>query len=206
MTRVPQRRLIPRVRIDRAKVVDVGLGLLALTALAWMLATLVSTPGAASGQVRSTITGCDEASDTLRSATRGTARKAVRCLLNAERASQGRGRLAGSPHLQGVAQRHSNVMVAEACFEHVCPGEQALDTRFMASGYTAGHRRWEYSEHIGCGASASAMVAAWLAHSDRKTLLDASWDDVGVGVADASPTASCAEGDGTFTLLIASRD
>src|SRR4051794_16122477 len=76
-------------------------------------------------------------------------RKAVRCLVNNKRAQHGLGRVKNNTHLAGTAQRHTNVMLREDCFEHRCPGEPGLRKRMKRSGYLKGADKFFYAEDLG---------------------------------------------------------
>ena len=112
-----------------------------------------------------------------------TLRKSIRCLINEERAVHGFGKLLRNESLQKAAQRHTKAMVAADCLAHRCGDEPNLETRLRQAGYFDGVKAWRYAENTGCGESAEAMVANWLASLyHRVNILDPDFEDIGVGV------------------------
>lgn len=151
--------------------------------------------------------GCKNADEAVRTLTRGAVRKAVLCLLNKERRGHARKPVARSMALQRAAQVHSKAMVATDCLSHQCPGEISLERRIRRSGYLADAKAWEYAENTGCGLNAEAMVANWMASRyHRINILNARYDDVGIGIVERRVERRCGKGYGTFTLVTAFRE
>lgn len=117
----------------------------------------------------------------------GHARRAVMCLVNAERGQRGLRKLDHSKKLQRASQRHSNVMQQKKCFSHVCPGERSLSGRLSGVSYLVnGLSSYAYGENIGWGANNHStpknMVKAWMNSSGhRANILDPRFRDFGVG-------------------------
>ena len=136
--------------------------------------------------------------------TRKQARKAVLCLINAERRSAGVRSLHRDRRLQKAAQRHNNRMVGSGCFAHECPGEGGLGERLEAVGYLLGGlTRWVYGENVAWGlrdrGTPSAMVAAWMdSPGHRSNILNRSFRDIGVGFSVGSPSGAADPG-GIYT-------
>jgi hypothetical protein len=71
--------------------------------------------------------------------------QAVRCLLNAQRASAGLGPLAGDRKLARAARRFSAAMVRQGFFDHVSPQGSTMDQRIRAAGYPGRTMAWPQS-------------------------------------------------------------
>jgi uncharacterized protein YkwD len=165
---------------------------------------LAAAPGGGGGGDRET--GCDHASEAVREVSTPQLRKAVLCLLNKERSRHARSRLSRSRKLQQAAQSHTETMVATNCLSHACPHEPDLEGRIRRSGYLKGAHRWQFAESTGCGVSAEAMVANWMASTyHRINILGKKFRDVGVGVSDRRVRKRCPPGYGTFTAVFAFR-
>jgi uncharacterized protein YkwD len=121
------------------------------------------------------------------------ARRAVVCLLNAERRKVGEQTLGTDKKLQKAAQRHTDHMVGSDCFDHVCPGEADLGRRLEIVDYlTGGLTRWIYGENIAWGSgklgAPKEIVKAWMNSPPHRTiLLTSSFEDVGIGFHAATP-------------------
>jgi uncharacterized protein YkwD len=114
--------------------------------------------------------------------------RAVRCLVNEQRAGAGLHRLAGDRRLGRAARQYSGAMVRERFFDHVSPEGSTLGQRARAAGYPGG----TLGETIGWGtgelATPRAIVAAWMASPPHHAvLLGREFRRVGIGVADGSP-------------------
>jgi uncharacterized protein YkwD len=176
-----------------------------VTACVAVLASLAfaSTGGTGGGGNQSR---CDHADDTIRDVTAPQLRKAVLCLLNQERSRHARSRLSLSKKLGKAAEAHTERMVATNCLSHSCPGEPKLEGRIRKSGYLKGAHRWQFAENTGCGLSAEAMVANWMASTfHRINILGKKFRDVGIGLSDKRVPSRCSEGYGTFTTVFAYR-
>jgi uncharacterized protein YkwD len=123
----------------------------------------------------------------------GQARKAIVCLLNAERRQAGARSLEANKKLQRAAQKHTDEMDGTGCFAHECPGESALGSRLEIVDYLAGGlSRWAAGETIAWGSASrgtpKAIVQIWMeSPPHRSTLLNGSFKDVGVGFAAGTP-------------------
>jgi uncharacterized protein YkwD len=115
--------------------------------------------------------------------------QAVRCLLNAQRASGGLAPLASDRKLARAARRFSDAMVRQGFFDHVSPQGSTMDQRIRAAGYSGG----TLGETIGRGAGAlatpTAIVQAWMqSPPHRAIIMDGRFHEVGLGVAAGSPS------------------
>jgi uncharacterized protein YkwD len=134
----------------------------------------------------------------------GQARKAIVCLLNAERQKAGVGVLDSDKKLQRAAQNHTDHMDGSGCFDHECPGEADLSQRLEGVDYLIGSLiRWICGENLAWGAdklgTPKAIVQAWMnSPPHRSTLLNGSFHDVGIGFASGTPGNAGARG-GIYT-------
>ena len=117
-----------------------------------------------------------------RQLSQGEARRAVKCLINAQRT--GKRQLELHKRLNGPALRHARKMRAHSCLAHVCPGEAELKRRLRK--YRAGSARSSYSEVIainGASASPRDIVLQWITSPAHKVLLLGRYEHLGVGFA-----------------------
>jgi uncharacterized protein YkwD len=133
-------------------------------------------------------------------------RKSIRCLINEERAVHGFGKLARNRPLQSAGQRHTRAMVDTGCLAHRCPNEADLETRLRQAGYFEGADSWRFAENTGCGLSAEAMVANWLASLyHRVNILDPDFREIGVGVSHRKVPGRCEKGYASFAVVFGER-
>ena len=121
-------------------------------------------------------------------------RAAMLCLLNAERASRGLGKLRSSGQLRKAATNYSRKMVRERFFSHVCPEGSTMQSRIRkGTGYLGRNvRDWALGENLGWGSgpksTPQSMVRLWMAsHGHRDNILNARFRHVGIGVATGAP-------------------
>ncbi len=194
-------------RIDQAKARRTA-------AIATALATLAIAPfasqaladGDGAAPNRAALGGsdgvCPEAEQPADEATPLQLRRSIRCLINLERAINGKGKLKREKTLQKAAQKHSLVMVETECLAHRCGEEPALPIRIERSGYLDTAEAWQFAESTGCGVSADAMVDNWMATKfHRINILDKTYIDVGVGVVQEPVDERCDTGYATFTVV-----
>lgn len=132
-------------------------------------------------------------------------RAAVLCLVNQERAANGKSPLSANPQLEQAAEGHSQELVQDDYFAHVSPSgetpvERIRDTGYIPSpsvGYVIG-------ENLAWGTynldTPRAIVAAWIASPGHlANILESQYTETGIGVTPAVP-ASLAEGEpgGTY--------
>jgi uncharacterized protein YkwD len=137
-----------------------------------------------------------------------TVGRAVRCLVNAQRAAHGLKPLRPSRELRVAAERHGADMVAHSFFDHVSPFTGAITNRVRRAGYLRGDD-YALGEDIAWGegelSSPEAIVTAWMnSPGHRAVILDRDFRDVGVGIAAGVPVASELPG-ATFVLDVGSR-
>ena len=155
----------------------------ALAALGFAL--LISPPGLdASAGV-----GCGpHAEHHPNEATSKQLRRALGCLINAERSDRNRKRLRPNADLTRIARKHTKLMVKEDCFKHECPGEPTLRRRIETSGYLKRGGRYGYGEILGCSTTPAAMVKEWMGiHYSKKNIVDRHFRHIGIGGKQGSP-------------------
>jgi uncharacterized protein YkwD len=149
---------------------------------------------------------CPDASAMVSETTAPDLRKTVRCLIASERAARGLPKLARVDSLETAAKRHVKTMIDTDCLAHRCPGEVDLEKRLRRAGYFDGFTKFRFAESTGCGTTAESMVSSWMASAfDRASILDPTFDDLGVSVSQDSGDRSCGEGYGTFAVVFAMR-
>jgi uncharacterized protein YkwD len=141
-------------------------------------------------------------------ASAATVGRAVRCLVNAQRAAHGLAPLRPNPELRVAAERHGADMVAHRFFAHVSPFAGAITDRARASGYVKGSD-YALGEDIAWGeaqlSTPDAIVTAWMnSPGHRAVILDADFRDVGVGIATGVPVDTQLPG-ATFVLDVGAR-
>ena len=111
------------------------------------------------------------------------ARRAVRCLINAERSARN---LRASDNLHKAAQRHSRYMYKHRCFSHQCYGEPSTGDRIRSSGYLSGASSYRYGEVIALNrdsASPRDIVRQWMhSSSHRAEIMSSGYRHMGVGM------------------------
>jgi uncharacterized protein YkwD len=137
-----------------------------------------------------------------------TVGRAVRCLVNAQRAAHGLKPLRPSRELRIAAERHGSDMVVNQFFAHVSPAFGAITDRARRAGYV---RNDDYAlgEDIAWGegelSTPEAIVTAWMnSPGHRAVILDRDFRDVGIGVIPGLPIATELPG-ATFVLDAGSR-
>ena len=180
-----------------------------LTRLTLVLSIVLGCALAGSAQANAA-SRCAQASASAASIGAGVAGRAVRCLVNAQRSAHGLRPVTAARHLGLSARRHAADMVARNYFEHVSPDGGTVAQRVKRTGYLSGARRWALGENIGWGeqhlASPTAIVQAWMnSPGHRAVILDARFDQVGVGIAAGVPTAGSGAPGATFVLNVGTR-
>jgi uncharacterized protein YkwD len=137
-----------------------------------------------------------------------TVGRAVRCLVNAQRAARGLKALRANPQLRVAAEAHGADMVAHRFFAHVSPFTGAITDRARRAGYV---RNDDYAlgEDIAWGegelSTADSIVTAWMnSPGHRAVILDRDYRDVGVGIVAGVPVDTELPG-ATFVLDVGSR-
>ena len=134
----------------------------------------------------------------------GQARKAVLCLVNAERSKRGLSPLKRNKKLDKAAQRHNVEMLGTGCFAHECPGEPTLDDRLEQIDYIVGGLvEWAFGENVAWGlgqqGTPASVVQAWMNSSGhRANILNGDFREIGIGFNAGTPDANSDPG-GVYT-------
>ena len=135
---------------------------------------------------------CDGADRGPRKISRAEARRAIVCVINNKRQAHGVSSLKVTKPLQKAGGRHARTMLASKCFDHQCGGEPPLASRVQNTGYLPCNCSWGLGENIAWGkksrGSPGRIVDAWMqSPPHRSTLLNGSFNHIGIGVAWGSP-------------------
>jgi uncharacterized protein YkwD len=126
----------------------------------------------------SATSGCRDAGASI--ARKAVMRRALRCVLNQQRAAHGLNPLAGNRRLARAANRHARDMARHNYFSHVSLRGTDPLRRVRAAGWRRG-----VGETLawGCGAAASpaAIVAAWLGSPAHRAIILGPGRVVGIG-------------------------
>jgi uncharacterized protein YkwD len=121
-------------------------------------------------------------------------RAATLCLLNIERNERSVASLHSNTSLGKVAARYSRQMVDDRFFDHVSPGGSSLVTRVRKTTYLRGARSWSLGENLAWGTGSLATprqtVEDWMnSPGHRANILNGKFRDIGIGVAEGTPSA-----------------
>jgi uncharacterized protein YkwD len=125
----------------------------------------------------------------------GAVAEATLCLLNGERADHGLAPLALNEKLGAAASAFAQDLVAGSYFSHTGrDGSDVLD-RIDRVGYIQRARDWAIGENLAWGTGALAtpgsIMQAWMnSPGHRENILNASYREVGIGVASGNPAAA----------------
>jgi uncharacterized protein YkwD len=120
------------------------------------------------------------------------ARRAVVCLLNAQRRAHGLRPLRANIRLRRAAEGHTRSMVRRRYFSHTQPGGVSLVSRLRRTRYLRAASSWAVGENIGFGrgneAGPRGMVRSWMQSSPhRATILERRFSEVGLGISRGVP-------------------
>ncbi len=127
-------------------------------------------------------------------------RAAVLCLVNQERAQNGRSPLTANPQLEQAAEGHCGELIADDYFAHVSPSGETPVQRIVATGYVPGQNvGYAIGENLAWGtlslATPKSIVNAWIASPGHlANILESQYTETGIGVTPAVP-ASLGEGE-----------
>lgn len=124
-----------------------------------------------------------------------SARGALLCAINAQRAAGGLRPVVLEAHLQRAAQAQSADMVVRRYFAHTSPEGRTLARRVRSAGYFRRTLRWAVGEAIGWAPptvdTTAALMQAWMNSAPhRSILLDGRYRELGIGVASGVPAAT----------------
>ena len=133
--------------------------------------------------------------------TTATAKSATLCLINEQRAAHDRAALRSQSTLEAAATSYARSMVQQRFFAHVSPSGQGLGDRLAS--YTRGTRSYAMGENLAWGQSVlgtpAATVDSWM-HSQghRDNILNANFDEIGVGIVPGSPRGGALDAGATY--------
>lgn len=135
---------------------------------------------------------------------------ATLCLLNEQRADHGLPAFSESATLDVASGDYARDMVARQFFDHVSPGGGTMVERIKASGWVAATTMWTVGENIAWGSgelgTPASIVDGWM-HSagHRANILNASFTEIGIGLAAGSPRPGIDGPAGTYVTDFGSR-
>jgi len=118
---------------------------------------------------------------------------AVLCLVNTERAENGKDPLRANPQLEGAAESHGLEMLSANYFDHVSPSGETPLQRIQAAGYVPGPEAgYVIGENLAWGtyslATPQAIVSAWIASPEHlANILEGKYRDTGIDVRSEEP-------------------
>jgi uncharacterized protein YkwD len=122
----------------------------------------------------------------------GAANHTTLCLLNAQRRAHGLNKLHANGRLHHAAAGYAQLMARRNFFSHVSPSGSTPLSRIKHARYLAGARSWTIGENLawatGSLATPRATVRAWMnSPGHRANILNASFREIGIGVAKGAP-------------------
>lgn len=142
---------------------------------------------------------CTHASAAPGSVENAALRRALRCVVNEERARHGMRRLRRNKDLGEAARGHAADMVARGYFAHARPGS-TLGSRLRAAGWT-GEAAGE-TLAWGCGGLGhpQAVLDGWLASPPHRKIVLGRYTRAGVGLTVGAPYPTDCPGAGIWVL------
>lgn len=122
-------------------------------------------------------------------------RAAVLCLINTERAQNGKGPLTTNARLERAAESHGKEMIAGNYFEHVAPSGLTPVERIRSTGYIpSSEDGYVLGENLAWGtlslSTPQAIVNAWIASPEHlANILEGKYRDTGIDVEAAVPSS-----------------
>jgi uncharacterized protein YkwD len=176
-----------------------------LAVLVAVCAMAVVAPAQASGA-----NACEAANATPASADGRTIVRATLCVLNAQRADAGLGSLRLNKRLSKAARRHAEDMDRRNYFSHNTLGGGTFVDRIRQTGYMHGARHWTVGENIAWGtrdqSAPSGVAEMWMSSpGHRANILNASFREIGIGMADGAPVARSAKPVGIYATAFGAK-
>jgi uncharacterized protein YkwD len=144
---------------------------------------------------RALATPCENTPITPEPSNVESARAAVLCLINHQRAQNGEEPLVVDPRLQSAAESHVEELISADYFAHVSPSGVTPVDRIRATGYVPGAEfGYLIGENLAWGtltlSTPQAIVEAWMASRDhRANILEGRYVDTGIGITPAVPAS-----------------
>jgi uncharacterized protein YkwD len=140
-------------------------------------------------------TPCQNTQLTPEPANLALVRAAVLCLINTERAQNGREPLQADPHLEAAAESHGSEMISLDYFDHIAPSGETPVERDRGDGYIPNTEvGYVIGENLAWGtltlSTPEAIVKAWIASPEHlANILEAKYRQTGIDVEPEVPTA-----------------
>ena len=147
--------------------------------------------------------GCVAASATTAHASKRQIVRATLCQLNRTRAHHGLGRLRLNKKLAKAARRHARDMARRNYFAHDTLGGGSFVDRIRRVGYLRGAFRWVVGENLAWGSRGFSrprvIMRMWMkSPGHRANILNASFREIGIGVAYDAPVRHGGRPAGTY--------
>jgi uncharacterized protein YkwD len=170
---------------------------LAVVVLAVVAGSLLAAPTAVAEQA------CPAANATPANATKREIVRATLCGLNRERAHHGLRVLKLDKRLSRAARRHARDMARRNYFSHDTLGGGSFVDRIRAEGYLRGAHSWVVGENLAWGSRGFSrprvIMRMWMnSPGHRANILNASFREIGIGVAYDAPVAHGGKPAGTY--------
>lgn len=141
--------------------------------------------------------------------TTASAKSATLCLLNEVRAASGIAPLRSEPTLEAAATSYAQSMVDQRFFAHVSPSGQTLDDRLAS--YITNTSSYNIGENLAWGQSVLgtpvSTVNAWMrSPGHRANILNAGFEEVGVGIVAGSPRSGLLDAGATYATEFGFRE
>ena len=138
---------------------------------------------------------CPASNATPADATKRQILRATLCALNRERAHYGLRKLTLNKKLSRASRRHAHDMARRNYFSHDTLGGGTFVDRIRAEGYLKGAHSWVVGENLGWGSHGyskpSAIMRMWMnSPGHRANILNASFKEIGIGLAYDAPVAN----------------
>jgi uncharacterized protein YkwD len=164
-----------------------------------LAALLAAAPASASAAEQA----CPSANATPATATKRQIVRATLCALNRERAHAGLKALRLNRKLSLAARRHARDMAKRNYFSHDSLGGGSFVDRIRRTGYLRGARSWMVGENLAWGSQQnsrpSTIMRLWMnSPGHRANILNASFGEIGIGVAYDAPVRGGGSPAGTY--------
>jgi uncharacterized protein YkwD len=121
-------------------------------------------------------------------------RKATLCLLNGQRRAHGLKKLRSNRRLRHAAAGYARFMVKRDFFAHEGPDGSTPLSRIRSTRYLDGARSWAIGENLAWGtgsyATPRSTVRAWMnSPGHRANILNGSFREIGIGIANGAPVS-----------------
>ncbi|MEA2332213.1 MAG: hypothetical protein QOH58_2351 [Thermoleophilaceae bacterium] len=167
-------------------------------------ATLAAAPAAQAAQA------CPASNATPAKASKPEIVRATLCELNSERARHGLRRVSLNRRLSRAARRHARDMARRNYFSHDSLGGGSFIDRIRREGYLRNARSWVVGENLAWGSHGHSrprvIMQMWMnSPGHRANILNASFREIGIGVAYDAPIAGGGKPAGTYVTDFGSR-